>query len=209
MVGLLLLLPNIQILASEIGGYISEKLIDRSGVSSSSLVIGIDNPQIDVGMGPAVSTLPATNITTGVGSQATLHGNLSSFNGFPPQATIYWEWGYDTSYGNTVGTQVVGATGDYNCNLTGYDQNKTVYYRFVGSAGDGTVYGSGQSFFAEEGRLAGFNLMQTVLLVAIAAVIVVAVFLAAMAGNWIAVLILAMVGIIAFVFVQVTMAGIW
>ena len=44
-----LLFPSTLSLASEVGGYVSEKLMARSGISDSNLVIGIGNPQIDIG----------------------------------------------------------------------------------------------------------------------------------------------------------------
>ncbi|GAF82702.1 unnamed protein product, partial [marine sediment metagenome] len=61
-VGLLILLmyPYTVVFASEVGGYMSEKLVGRSGVSSSSLVLSRGDPQIDVGMGPLVGTLAPT-----------------------------------------------------------------------------------------------------------------------------------------------------
>ena len=142
LIGLFLLLPNITVLASEIGGYISEKLIERTGVASSSLVIGTGNPQIDVGMGPSIATLPAQT-TPGKGS-ATLRGNVSDLNNFP-LATVWFEWGYDTSYGNTAGTQTVTSTGTYTATIT--NPTGAVHYRFVASA-DGTNYGDDSSFDA-------------------------------------------------------------
>jgi len=139
--GLLLLLPSIQVLASGVGGYISEKLIDRSGVSSSSLVIGMGNPQIDIGMGPSVSTLPAQT-TKGI-NKATLRGSVDSLNSFP-SATVWFEWGYSTSYGNTTATQTATNTGEYSTEITGLS-DRPVHYRFVASL-DGTNYGSDSLF---------------------------------------------------------------
>ena len=86
------------------GDFISSKLLEGSGVSSSILTIGGEaGSSQDVMMGAIASTLPATNIGT---KQATLNGNLSDLNGFP-EATVYFEWGYDTSYGNTTGSQTL------------------------------------------------------------------------------------------------------
>jgi len=140
------LLPYAQVFASEIGGYMSEKLIERSGVASSSLTIGTvaeltQDSRIDVMMAPAISTLPA-QITLGIDS-ATLRGNVDSLNNFP-SATVWFEWGYDTNYGNTIGAQVVTSTGTYTAVITDLS-DKPVHYRFCVSA-DGTNYGSDSVF---------------------------------------------------------------
>jgi len=205
-VGLLSLFPNINVLASEIGGYISEKLIDRSGVVSSSLVIGAGNPQIDVGMGPVVSTLLATDVYMGGGTHATLNGNLSDLNGFP-EVDVWFEWGYGTSYGNTTTKQTVNVTGSYSADIIGYDPNEMIYYRFAGST-DGTTYGPARSFLVQDGAL-GYRLLWNVLLVIIALAIIVTVFLTGMTGGWVLALIAAIIGIIAFIFVQSTLLGMW
>ena len=144
LVACLLLLPYAQVFASEIGGYVSEKLV--GGSTSSSLVIGTtseltQDSSIDVTMAPIIATLPAQT-TKGVDS-ATLRGSVSDLNGFP-LATVWFEWGYTTSYGNTAGTQVVTSTGTYTAVITDLSDNP-VHYRF-GASADGTNYGSDQSF---------------------------------------------------------------
>ena len=51
---LVLLMPNIKVVASELGGYVSEKLIARSGVSNSQLIIGregVGNSLLDIVLG--------------------------------------------------------------------------------------------------------------------------------------------------------------
>ena len=141
-IGLLLLLPNTQVLASEIGGYVSEKLVDRSGVNSAQLVIGMGNPQIDIGMGPAVSTLPAQ--TTPAKDTATLRGGVDSLNNFP-NVVVWFEWGYNTSYGNATPTQIATSTGTYTADISNFNLAQTVHYRFCASA-DGTNCGSDNPF---------------------------------------------------------------
>lgn len=136
--------PYVMVFASELGGLISEKLIDRSGVGSSSLVIGRSgqaDSQLDMAMGVIVSTLPATNVGT---KQATLNGNLSDLNGFP-QATVYFEWGYDTNYGNTTSSEVMSGLGGFSAPISGYDVKKPIYFRSVGET-YGINYGGSQVF---------------------------------------------------------------
>lgn len=148
LIGILIVLmyPYAMVFASEIGGYISEKLIERDGVGSPSLTIGTvleltQESQIDVTMAPAVSTLSAQT-SLGIHS-ATLRGNISTLNGFP-SATVWFEWGYDTNYGNTVGVQTAPAIGNYTTTLTEINDS-VVHYRF-GTSADGTAYGNDSTF---------------------------------------------------------------
>ncbi len=99
-----------------------------------------------VNLGPIVTTLPATEVYMDGGTHATLKGSLDSLGG-APTADIWFEWGYSTSYGNTVGSKTVATTGTYTYNLAGYNPSETVYYRFVGENVDGTTYGSAQTFY--------------------------------------------------------------
>jgi len=94
---------------------------------------------------PTLTTLAATGVYMNGGTHATLNGNLSSLGG-APTADIWFEWGYDTSYGNYAGNTTVSATGAYTATITGYDPDQTIYYRFVGENVDGTTYGSAVSF---------------------------------------------------------------
>jgi hypothetical protein len=94
---------------------------------------------------PTLTTLAATGVYMNGGTHATLNGNLSSLGG-APTADIWFEWGYDTSYGNYAGNATVSATGAYTATITGYDPSNTVYYRFVGKNVDGTTYGSAATF---------------------------------------------------------------
>lgn len=145
-----------------------------------------------------VSTLGASGVSGSGGTQATLRGTLSDL-GFDNSADTWFEWGYTTGYGNTVGLQsgVTDLT-TYTYDLTGFDRNQTVYYRFVGENIDGTTYGSAQSFIVSE---PGSNLLQTVLRVVLAMVIVVGV-LATGRGSSVALLLSALIGIIAFVIID-------
>lgn len=191
----ILMLPYIQTFASEIGGYISEKLIDRSGVASSELVIGrsgVNNSTLDMGMGAIVSTLPATNITD---PSTVLNGRLSDMNGMP-QAIAYFEWGYNTSYGNTSTSQTLTGTGDFSATIGGYDSKKTIHFRAVSDT-DGTLYGADQIFEVGD-RPTSYGLLQNILTTIIACGIFI-VCLRASGGNWIVALIMTIIGFIAIV----------
>lgn len=110
-----------------------------TGVDGGFVYYGNEDPP------PTVTTLPATNVYMNGGTHATLRGTLDSLGG-APSVDIWFEWGYDTNYGNTVGSQTVAATGTYTYSLSNYHPERTVHYRFVGKNVDGTTYGSDQSF---------------------------------------------------------------
>jgi len=95
---------------------------------------------------PTISTLAASGvIMTGGGTQATLRGSVTNM-GVASDTYLYFEWGYDTSYGNVVGLQTVGVVGTYTTNITGYSPNSTVFYRVVTLNGTETVLGGAVSF---------------------------------------------------------------
>lgn len=129
--------------ASGYGGNVSEKLLERSGVGSSLLLIdhsGTQNSDLDVAMGAIVSTLPASNIGT---LTAVLNGNLTDLNGMP-EAFVCFEWGYGT-YSYTTAQQSLSAVGGFWTTISGFDVSETIIFRAVALT-DGTAYGSMQSF---------------------------------------------------------------
>lgn len=135
------------VLASGLGGYISEKLIDRQGVTSSSLLIarqGTNNSNLDIGLAPIATVSSATAVWMDGGTHATLNGSVTTMNGFPT-ASGYFEWGYNISYGNTTPVQTISAVGNYSADITHYDPARMVYFRFVVWA-DGTSYSSPSNF---------------------------------------------------------------
>ncbi len=144
-VGLLVFVYGaIGVYASGLGGYISEKLIS-SGTANSALVIdrfGAGNTNLDVVMGPRVTSLEAANIfMDGAGTHATLSGSLTSLNGFPT-SNVWFEWGYSTAYGNTTPVQVAAATGVYTATIDHYIATNQVFFRFAGQT-DGINYSTG------------------------------------------------------------------
>jgi len=139
----IILMPSVSVVADEWGGYVSEKLIDMIGVSDSNLLIqnsGVTQSEIDIVMNPTVSTLTASGLIDG---KANLNGQINSLNGFP-SANVYFEWGYDTSYGNTTTSQSKSTTGEFSDSIL-FDSSKTVHYRAVVEA-DSYTYGSDVSF---------------------------------------------------------------
>ncbi len=161
------------IYASGLGGYISETLIERSGISGSSLLIGrsgVATSEIDVAMGAIVSTGAATNVyMDGTGTHATLSGILSDLKGFP-RAMVYFQWGYDGAYTNETTGQTVTSTGGFSEEITGFDPSRQVYYRGAVDT-DGTRFSSGSSFIASGAVVGGFNLINATVVIAYTALV--------------------------------------
>lgn len=198
-VAILLLFPYIYMAvgASEMGGLISEKLIGRSGVSNSYLLIersGVGDSRFDVGIGAIVSTLQTTNITD---ATTVLNGRLSDMNGMP-QAIVYFEWGYDASYGNTSTSQILTGTGDFSATIGGYDSKKTIHFR-AASDTDGTLYGTNQTFEVGD-RVSSYHILSAVLLILLAVIICIAVI--RLVNSPVAFLIMTIIGIMAFLMVK-------
>lgn len=149
LVGLLgLLLLGQGVVASGLGGFVSEKLVVRQGVTTSDLLIGRDgvpNPSLDIGIGPSISTLDATGVVFEIGgTAAALNGDVVALNGFP-SSYIWFEWGYTPStLTNRTPTRVVAAVGPFSEGISGFAPG-TIYYRFAG-CDDGTNYGVVKSF---------------------------------------------------------------
>jgi hypothetical protein len=93
---------------------------------------------------PLVTTLAATAITE---SNATLNASVVP-NGLP--ATVYFEWGATTNYGNTT-TQVtltnnLTAANPVSFTLTGLPPNTVTHFQAVAINNSGTGYGGDRSF---------------------------------------------------------------
>ena len=189
----------IPVLASGIGGFVSEFLMSR-GAADSQLLIGrdgVDGGMRDIGQSAIVDTLPATGITPTGG---TLQGNVTDLNGFP-RTTVYFEWGLTLLYGNTTAPQVVNVLGVYEATINGIPSGTLVHFRAAADA-DGTLYGIDQTFeVAPVGAAWLWNLLSIVL----AAVICVTA-LAYIGKNPIGMLVSLIIGIIAFYMVQAILA---
>jgi uncharacterized membrane protein (UPF0136 family) len=89
---------------------------------------------------PSVDTLPAADITY---TTATLNGDLTNDGGLPCQ--VQFEWGYNTSYGNT--TPLVSAgIGPFSAPITGLTRYTIYHYRAVAVNALGTSYGADVEF---------------------------------------------------------------
>jgi hypothetical protein len=93
-----------------------------------------------IGWLPTVTTGAATGITD---SDAVLNGQLVDDGGLPCQ--VQFEWGYDTSYGNT--TPLVSAgIGPFSAPLAGLTRYTIYHYRAVAINAHGTSYGADVEF---------------------------------------------------------------
>jgi hypothetical protein len=98
---------------------------------------------------PTPTAIPVLRVTTNgannVGTtSATLDGNLMSLGG-ASTASVSFEYGLSTAYGNTTGTQSIAATGLFNTQLRGLPPGTTYHFRAKAIAGT-TVYGEDRTF---------------------------------------------------------------
>jgi len=108
---------------------------------------------------PSLTTLASSGYMDGTGTKATLTGSLDSLSIFP-NADIWFEWGYNGNYNNTVGLQTVGKLGIYTQEITGFNPTETINFRFVGGNLDGTRYGEGLVLqMREDALLSGYRLV--------------------------------------------------
>lgn len=141
------LLPCGVVLANYFAGYTSEKLIARQGTNNSLLVIGrgLPDSRLEVALGPRVATVAATNIyRDALGNHATLNGNLASL-GLAANTTVYFEWGYNTSYGNVTAPQVLVVPVAFNAAVNNFTP-QPVHFRGVAINDDGITYGADSEF---------------------------------------------------------------
>lgn len=92
---------------------------------------------------PYANTLAASSIQT---NQASLNG-FATPNGLP--ATAWFEWGTNTSYGQSTTPQIVGSGADviyFRQDISGLDRNRTYLFRLVVSNQLGVVVGAPQIF---------------------------------------------------------------
>jgi hypothetical protein len=120
--------------------------MDMNNISSTTIV-AIDSinsgNNVNLGFAPIATTDIATNIN---GNSATLNATVNS-NG--SDTTIYFEWGTNTTYGNTTTPQSIGSgTSDVSVsnNVTGLSTTTTYHFRVVATNAWGTSYGEDVSF---------------------------------------------------------------
>jgi phosphodiesterase/alkaline phosphatase D-like protein len=94
--------------------------------------------------GPVVTTNAATSVAA---TTATVNGTVNA-NNYP--TTVSFEYGFDTSYGQTVTADQSPVTGNTNTavsrTLGTLIPNTTYHYRVVGNSTVGTVYGADMTF---------------------------------------------------------------
>ncbi len=197
---LLLISPTFVSAYAGLGAYISEKTLGRSDVSSSLYLGSGTSGPIVLGSGPAISTGTVTNNIIGAGGAvATLHGTLSSLNGFP-RADIWFVWGDSpVNLNHTSSVVTVTTIGEKTIDISGYDPAGRVYYQFRSST-DGTSIGSVASFIVTGGRGIAYWLIINILTLLIAA----STLLMALrfAHNYVAMLIVVIIGIMAIFIVR-------
>lgn len=89
---------------------------------------------------PAASTTGASDVG---GTSATLSGNLDSL-GELADVDVWFEWGTDTSYGNTTPAQNMSATGPFSAIIDGLSTGTE--YHFRATVGSGGASGGDMSF---------------------------------------------------------------
>lgn len=118
---------------------------------------------------PTVVTLAAQDVHMDAGgTSAVLRGQITDM-GAAATSTVFFEWDYDTTYSNVVGTDTANAPGTFTYTLTGFNPSKTVYYRFVAQNGAVLEYGSAVS--VSEASETGYILLRIIPMLVIMAVI--------------------------------------
>ena len=184
-----------------LGGYVSEQLLG-TGVSSSLYLGGTADGPVVLGTASSVVTGNVTKIAySGAGTTATLHGNLTSFNGMD-KAEVWFIWGYSpATLVNTTTAVEVTTTGEKTVVITGYSNVSRVYYQFV-AVTDAQATGATQSFTIGEGGTGGW-LLDNILTLIIAAGLFIA--LLAFSKNPIVALILTVIALLAIAIVKATL----
>ena len=176
-VGLVTLWP-LSIFAWNIGGFVSEKEIIFSGITTSQNIInstGTDDGYLDITLGGAISTLAASSVSmTPAGTAAILRGQVNSLNGLP-SVNIYFEWGYNNAYGNVTATQTgILAPGVCTTALMHYDADETVHYRMVCDDGMGNLTYGEDVTFKIAALTAAYSMSKIIPIIAVAILIIAA-----------------------------------
>jgi len=95
---------------------------------------------------PAVTTNDATSITD---TTAILNGDLTDL-GISDNVTVRFQWGTSDGYGFLTATQLTHQTGTFSTSLSDLSLDTTYHFRAV-AYGDGTSYGSDETFTTKAG----------------------------------------------------------
>ncbi|HVM48450.1 MAG TPA: leucine-rich repeat protein [Candidatus Acidoferrum sp.] len=131
--------------SAQLSGLTPGTIYHCQAVASSSPVVVYGSDQSFTTLGPQVSALPATGVST---NSATLNGTVNP-NGWP--TTAWFQWGTTTSYGNlTAATDMGSGTTalPLSAPLAGLTPSATYHFRVAATNDYGLVYGSDQSFTA-------------------------------------------------------------
>jgi len=177
--------------AWNIGDFYSERSIIFTGITTSNPIINnanTNNSFLDITMGGQLNTLSATNVTmTPAGTAAILRGELLDLNNLP-NVVAHFEWGYNTSYGNTTGLQTLNVIGNVSSAIMHYDPNQTVHYRIVADDGYGNFTYGQDSTFKLVGPTPAYSMAKIIPIIVVAILIISAVGMMA-AGLTIAALV--------------------
>jgi len=89
---------------------------------------------------PQALTHPASDITI---DTVNLNGTVYA-NGF--NTTYYFQYGTTTNYGSSTPTDAVSSNSSVTAVISGLNENTTYHYRLIATNGQGTSYGSDQTF---------------------------------------------------------------
>jgi hypothetical protein len=156
---------------------------------------------------PTIVTLAPTNVVMDAsGTSATLRGQVTNM-GAASTATVYFEWGYDASYGTTVGTQVASGTGIYTTTITGFNPSFPVYYRFVSKNGVVAVEGAVKTSNSAAETDTGYTLLRLIPLLVIAATVFMV--LKQRGDGWLTILSTILIGVLLFLAVSAILQSMW
>lgn len=194
---LLVLMPNVVSAALlGFGGFLSEKALGN-GVGEQLTLGDGSSETIVLGTAPAVATVGASSVSAG-GVTATFRGNLTSLNGMS-KADVWFAWGYAPgALTNTTPAVTRTTTGVFTA-VVSPTVGVTVYYQ-ARAGTDGLAVGSVLSVFTGGAHGTSYWLMQTILLIVIAAGIIITVVL--VTGNILMAFIYGVVGVIGFYIIQ-------
>ena len=201
MIAILASQVTIAIATTSFGGYVSNALIARLGINNAKTLIGdnVPNSLLEIAMGPAVTTLAATNVgMVGPDTQATLRGTLVSLNGFN-NATILFNYGYTTAYGLNTASSLAISTGNYTATIASFDTNTVIHFRIVAISGDATAYGSDSTFMVTTASPGRSNARWIPPIVAIVAILVPLILLASGLPAIVIVVITTIIGIVGII----------
>ena len=91
---------------------------------------------------PSVTTNSATNIDN---DRATLNARLEDI-GSDSDASVWFEYGRTTSYGNQTSQVTKYSTGDFSKEITGLEEDTTYHFRAIARNDAGTTYGNDRTF---------------------------------------------------------------